>query len=83
MKKRGLSCLRFSGFFGFLDSLYGVRYYNKISFINIIQKLVELTALRAFVRHSIWKEELIHRYIKESYKLVKHLQARVLSLVLD
>lgn len=41
--------------------------------INAVEEFVELAALCGLIRRFCWKEDLVYRYIKKSYKLIKNL----------
>ena len=50
--------------------------------IHSVEQSIKLVALCAFVRALVGEKELIHGYIVTGNKLIKDLQARLLSFVL-
>lgn len=50
---------------------------------HAVKKGIKLAALGGFVRCFIREEKLIHRNLKTGHKIVKHLEAGLLPLILD
>ena len=58
--------------------------YNPYAFIaHTVQQRVKLPPPGGFLRVAVRKEKLIYRNMIPRYKVIEHLQTRLLSLVLD
>ena len=48
-----------------------------------VQQFIKLSALRAFLSWTLWEEKLIDGNVKQCNQFIKHLQAGMLSVVLN